>query len=177
MLVGARVSRRSRRPRRHHTAAREPRFPGPPRRGLISATMRHVIPMLALIALGACAAPRTQIARRDLFLPEGDVESGKKAFVELGCTSCHQVAGAEDLPAPSTDEAPPIVLGGAVRSRPTDAAMVTSIIHPNQRISRPYQEGTKTHTGSSRMGDFNEAMTVRQMIDLIAFIRAHYTYE
>lgn len=139
--------------------------------------MRLCVTLLAMATIGGCAAPRTQIARRDLFLPEGNVEAGKTAFVELGCTSCHRVEGVEDLPPPSTDQAPPIVLGGPVRSRPTDARMVTSIIHPNQRISRPYQEGTQAEGGSSRMGDFSESMTVRQMIDLIAFIRAHYTYE
>ncbi len=50
-----------------------------------------------LCGLFACdSGPRSPVGFR---LPEGDIEQGRTAFLELQCNGCHSVAG-EDLPPP-----------------------------------------------------------------------------
>ena len=124
----------------------------------------------ATVLLISCASVYPTPAPQDFFLPAGNPVEGRRVFVELGCSRCHDVAG-EDLPAPVIDPPVPIVIGERSQSRPTDAWLVTSIIHPNASISKPYLAETKTDAGATRMVDFAEVMTVRQLIDLVAFIR------
>jgi transposase len=48
---------------------------------------------IAVALAGACDSGRK--SGRGLRLPDGDIKQGKLAFVELGCPSCHEVAGVE----------------------------------------------------------------------------------
>lgn len=105
-------------------------------------------------------------------LPEnGDVERGRQAFVDLECYTCHTVDGVE-LPQPS-GEATPVPLGGEVTELRTDGYLVTSLIHPSHRLA-PLPERDIAVDGESRMPDFAEAMTVRQMVDIVAFLQDRY---
>ncbi len=119
------------------------------------------IVVLLLIAAG-CGDP--QRSPSGFRLPEsGDVEQGRVAFEELRCYLCHKVAGEEF---PPTVEAPaPVVLGGKVSEYRTDGYLVTSIIHPSWRVD-PQSE--------ARMVDLSNEMTVRQLVDLIAFLQSRY---
>jgi hypothetical protein len=56
------------------------------------------------------------------------------------------------------------MLGGTVNKRLSDAYLVTTIIHPKIKSG-----------GVSRMPDYEDRMTVRQMVDLVAFLQAQYT--
>ena len=110
-------------------------------------------------------------------LPEnGDVARGKQAFIDLKCTACHTVDGVE-LPPPTVE--PVIPLGGTLRELRTDGYLVTSIIHPSHRLGRfPKSETTVEGVeGVSRMPDFAMSMTVRELIDTVAFLREHYRFE
>ncbi len=120
----------------------------------------------------ACdSGPRSPIGFR---LPEGDIEQGKAAFLELQCHTCHQVAGL-DLPAPTAEPPVPVVLGGEVFEVRTDGYLLTSIIHPSHKIAQGYhKEQMTTSTGESRMPDHSDVMTVRQLIDLVAFLQSTY---
>jgi hypothetical protein len=69
----------------------------------------------------------------------------------------------------------PVVLGGTLRHPRTDAELVTAILHPSRDIVPTGSAGKTQSGGLSRMGDFNEAMTVRQLIDLVAFMQSRYT--
>jgi len=113
----------------------------------------------------------TTSAADDFMLPPGDAVRGQEAFVALRCYACHRVQGAT-LPAPVATPPVPITLGAAPSSW-TDAGLVTSIIAPSHAIARPeYGENVATG-GLSRMGDFTSVMTVRQLVDLVAFLRKH----
>jgi L-cysteine S-thiosulfotransferase len=106
-------------------------------------------------------------------LPDGDVERGRAAFVELRCHACHQVEGVS-LPAPVADPAIPVVLGGVVALPRTDGELTTAIVDPSHRLA-PQYPAQKVRAGSlSRMGDFSEAMTVRQLVDVVAFLQSTY---
>lgn len=122
-------------------------------------------------ALAACVtSPRSSAGFR---LPPGDVARGRAAFDELRCHACHQVAGVE-LPAPTAAHAAPVKLGGLVPAYRTDGDLVTGIINPSHRLSAGYDKSLVSSGSLSRMGDFTEAMTVRQLVDIVAFLQSRY---
>jgi hypothetical protein len=133
--------------------------------------MHALVVALLPAALVACVtSPRSSVGFR---LPQGDAARGRVAFSELQCHACHQVAGV-DLPAPTADPVVPVKLGGVVPAYRTDGELVTAIIHPSHRVTRRHDESAVRSGGLSRMGDFTEAMTVRQLVDLVAFLQSEY---
>jgi hypothetical protein len=125
-----------------------------------------------LAGMGACATgPHSPVGFR---LPEtGDLERGRAAFVELECTRCHSVHKA-DLPEYSGERPVHVVLGGLVEGLMTDGYLVSGIINPSHRFGRGLGEAPVSVEGESRMPDFNRSMTVRQLIDIVAFLQSKY---
>ena len=119
--------------------------------------------VLVLTGLAGCTPGRHSPA--GFRLPEhGDVGKGRVAFVELKCHLCHKVAGEDQFPA--TVELPsPVVLGGKVYEVRTDGYLVTSIIHPSHKAAAK---------GESRMPDLTGQMTVRQLVNLVAYLQSRY---
>jgi mono/diheme cytochrome c family protein len=107
----------------------------------------------------------------DFVLPQGDAARGREAFLALHCHACHRVQGVR-LPPPVATPPVPITLGEAP-SAYTDARLVTAIIAPSHAIVRPEYGEAVASGGLSRMGDFNSVMTVRQLVDIVAFLRKH----
>jgi len=105
--------------------------------------------------------------------PDGDVERGKAAFVSLQCHTCHEVRGA-DLPTPTVQPPVPVALGGEVSSVMTDGYLVTSIIYPSYEFA-PYPRDQITVGGKSRMPEYADKVTARQLTDLVAFLQSRYT--
>jgi hypothetical protein len=55
---------------------------------------------------------------------------------------------------------------------PTEAKLVADIITPSHAISG---EPSRTMAGGvSRMGDFTDVLTVRQLVDLVAYLQSLY---
>jgi hypothetical protein len=107
-------------------------------------------------------------------LPEnGDVEKGRAAFIELKCHYCHSVHGAE-LPQPVMPRSLHVVLGGPIEGLMTDGYLVSSIIHPSHALARGLAEGEVAVDKTSRMPDYARAMTVRQLVDIVAFLQSKY---
>ena len=125
------------------------------------------------LALCGCEGPRK--ASRGFHLPDGDPVRGKEAFVALSCHSCHAVEGV-DLPAPVADPPLPFTLGGRVQAVQTDGELAGAILDPSHRISFASPAGVQSGR-LSRMGDFTEVMTARQLIDIVAFIHQSTTVE
>jgi hypothetical protein len=125
----------------------------------------------ALAVLAGCAAGRKSSA--GFHLPDGSVENGRAAFVELRCHGCHQVEGV-DLPAPVADPPVPVVLGGVVAQARTDGELAGAIVDPSHRLAPQYPTRLVRAGTRSRMGDFSETMTVRQLVDLVAFLQSRY---
>lgn len=111
---------------------------------------------------------------RGFSLPEGDIERGQQVFTEMRCNDCHLVG---DIAQGPEDQAPEfsIKLGGEVLSLKTYGDLVTSIINPSHRIARnlPFAEITDSN-GESRMRNYNEVMTVQELVDLVAFLQPQY---
>jgi L-cysteine S-thiosulfotransferase len=110
---------------------------------------------------------------RGFRLPDGDVQKGEAAFVTLKCHTCHLVNGVQ-LP-PLAGTAPTnIVLGGEVSYIRTYGELVTSVIHPSHGLAPGFKKEEIRNGSLSPMPEFNHLMTVQQMIDLVAFLQAHY---
>ena len=130
--------------------------------------------ILLMLLTTACNGPKSGAGLR---LPDGDVQRGKAAFLELKCNTCHTVAGTE-IPSPSQDYAyvRVVVLGGEVRQVKTYGALVTSIINPSHSLAPGYPKELITKGNESAMANFNDTMTVRQLIDLVAFLQSRYEF-
>jgi hypothetical protein len=140
--------------------------------------MRILGPFLLLgsLTLAGCSGP---------YLPEGDAEAGRLAFRQLGCHACHQVLG-ERFPEPVAQPPIPFALGS-----PNDPKsrqyLAESIIAPSHRLARPRPKLLSKHPAGriadqeyenigegdeSRMGDYNDILTVREWLDLVTFLDA-----
>jgi sulfur-oxidizing protein SoxX len=127
--------------------------------------------VLLLVTGAACGSGRTSPAAFRL-PPDGNVERGKTAFLAFGCNSCHEVSGV-DLPRPSVQPPVPVILGGLVDTRLSNAYLVTSIIYPSYELA-PFARRQVARGGHSRMPEYAETMTVRQLTDIVGFLQAHY---
>ena len=129
--------------------------------------------LAAILVFGALAGCGGRHSAAGFRLPgNGDVERGKVAFVELKCHGCHTVADV-DLPPPTTIGLP-LPLGGMVHEVRTDGYLVTSIIHPSHSVRYPPRAALLAPDPESHMPDFSRNMTVRQMVDLVAFLQSTY---
>jgi mono/diheme cytochrome c family protein len=131
--------------------------------------------LLALVFLvGSGAACTTQRYSPAAFhLPaDGDADKGKLVFVSMGCHKCHAVAGV-DLERPTVQPPIPVVLGGEVDHRLSDAYLVTSVINPSYALA-PHPKEQITRDGKSLMPNYADRLTARQITDLVAFLQAHY---
>ncbi|MCR8921304.1 cytochrome c [Dasania sp. GY-MA-18] len=136
--------------------------------------MRYLYLMLVLLAvqlLQGCGDPTK--SGRGFTLPEGDVEKGQAAFLELHCNSCHAVVGRADIPHVE-DAAITVKLGGKVRIIQNYGQLVTSIINPSHRLAKGYPQAMVQTEGQSLMPNYNSVMTVQQLTDLVAFLQAQY---
>jgi hypothetical protein len=129
--------------------------------------------IVVALALSVAACVRTQKSSAGFHLPDGDVGRGQQVFVDLKCHACHRVQDT-DLPSPVADPPVPVVLGGVVQRVRTDGELVAAIIEPSHRIAPGYRVTEVRAGGLSRMGDYSEQMSVRDLIDLVAFLQSHY---
>lgn len=107
-------------------------------------------------------------------IPEGNIEKGKAAFVELNCIRCHSISGEESLPEPEMPRDIHVVLGGETIRVKTYGQLVSSIIYPNHIIQPQYRKDYVDRDGNSEMPDMTEHMTVKQMVDLVTYLQSTY---
>ena len=132
-----------------------------------------ILAVAGLLAAGAaCQSTRTSTDAFHL-LADGNIDRGRAAFTDLGCHSCHEVAGV-DLPRPTVQPPVPVTLGGQVSARLSDAYLVTSILNPSHDLA-PYPKAQITTAGQSRMPSYTDRMTVRQLTDVVAFLQVNYS--
>jgi mono/diheme cytochrome c family protein len=144
---------------------------GPKRRWLMWRTGTLALAFLTMLTT-ACVDPRSSAGFR---LPDGDVERGKTAFLELRCYTCHTVSGV-DIGVRGKEYAflRSVVLGGETRRVKTYGELVTSIINPSHSLVPGYPNELITKGDESAMANFNDRLTVRQLIDLVAFLQSRY---
>ena len=110
-------------------------------------------------------------------LPPGSPQAGRKVFADFECFKCHAVQG-EEFPAPKADQGgvgPALAGMGAMHPAEYFAE---AIINPNAsvawRIKHHKAEKQKFlgADGTSKMPSYNGAMTVQQLIDVVAYLKS-----
>ncbi len=114
-------------------------------------------------------------------IPQGDPVKGRAIFTEVSCHTCHRVQG-EEFPRPVASPPVPVVLGSPL-NRQSRQYLAESIIAPSHRFAHPrplysdppfeYSRAEYENIRSgklSRMGDYSELMTVRELFDLVSYL-------
>jgi cytochrome c1 len=101
-------------------------------------------------------------------LPRGDAVKGREVFAKLECYSCHEVKG-ETFPAATDKEKVGPELASMAAHHPREF-FAESIINPNAVIDRGM--GYVAADGSSKMPSFSDSLTVQELIDLVAYLKA-----
>ncbi len=131
-------------------------------------------PFILMLLSGCDTGPKSG---HGFTLPEGNADRGQQTFVQLQCNSCHVVQGNTKIQQPDKPELS-IPLGGKVRHIQTYGELVTSVINPSHKLAKGYPILMITSApGTSRMKNYNETMTVNQLIDLVAFLQTQYELE
>jgi hypothetical protein len=109
---------------------------------------------------------------------EGDIGAGRQAFLDHRCHQCHSVANERFPPLAGADR-PIFELGGETTMVRSYADLTTSIINPNHAISERYRDQELVRSTTipleSPMPMPNlDTMTVRQLIDIVAYLDSKY---
>lgn len=103
-------------------------------------------------------------------LPKGDPVEGHKVFVQLECYKCHEVKG-ETFPAVAKGEkgvGPE--LSQMAGMHPVEF-FAESVMNPNAVIDADAKEkGYLGEDGKSKMPDYSDILTVKQVSDLAAYL-------
>ncbi|MCB0689092.1 MAG: hypothetical protein KDC53_21285 [Saprospiraceae bacterium] len=133
--------------------------------------MRSILALLTFLAfqilMSGCNPNSAGFA-----LPEGDFENGKINFVGMACNQCHSV---DDLAWEGLEgKDVHFRLGGEVGKVKTYGDLVTSIINPSHRIARSFRQEMAEGDTLSPMPNYNEVMTVQELVDLVTFLEKQY---
>ncbi len=102
-------------------------------------------------------------------MPEGDPEAGKAAFQKMECYSCHKVPSGDFPKERSSGGVGPDLV--AAYSKLPAPFLAESIINRHQYISGTIERYRGLGKVSSKMGDYSSIMTVRELIDIVAFLK------
>lgn len=103
-------------------------------------------------------------------LPKGDPVDGRKVFVKLECYKCHEVKG-ETFPAVATGEKG---VGPELSQMATMHPIeyfAESIINPDIALDSDAKiKGYLGDDGKSKMPNYNDILTIKQVADLAAYL-------
>ena len=103
-------------------------------------------------------------------LPAGSAADGRKMFIEAECHKCHEVAGEKfpDIVKEKGDVGPE--LSQMAGLHPAEY-FFESIVNPNAVIDQDAKEkGYLGDDGKSKMPNYNDTLTMRQLADLTAYM-------
>ena len=136
-------------------------------------TIIHGVLIATSLLISACAEKVEPV--KNFVLPAGDVVAGQQVFESVGCRFCHSIADLE-MPAFHSEQVLDIQLGGQVYKVQSYGELLTSVVNPEHKKLAKHlkQLPTEGKELDSPMPDFNDVMTVRQLIDLTAFLHSRY---
>lgn len=102
-------------------------------------------------------------------LPAGDPETGRQVFIDMKCYTCHQVTG-EKFPAHKRDigDVGPDLTG--MGAHHPAAYFAETILNPNAVVV--LGDGYTGPDGLSRMPEYNDSLTIAQLINLVAYLKS-----
>ncbi|MGH7775514.1 MAG: c-type cytochrome [Candidatus Binatia bacterium] len=103
-------------------------------------------------------------------LPQGDAGAGRKIFVEVECYKCHEVKG-EQFPAiAKAEKGVGPELSQMAGMHPVEF-FAESIMNPNAVMDPDArQRGYLGDDGKSKMPNYNDILTAKQVVDLAAYL-------
>jgi mono/diheme cytochrome c family protein len=130
-----------------------------------------VLAVLGGIAPATAAEPRLPPHWR-FALPPGNAAAGEQVFAKMECYSCHTVAGKRfGDPTQNPGGIGPDLT--AAHARLPREYLAESIVNFDRHIAHgQYKKGYLAADGTSRMGDYSELLTVRDLLDLVAFLKS-----
>ena len=136
--------------------------------------MKTLVVLMLILGAGAAEAqtryPYDVVA--SVVLPRGEGQAGRQAFLDLKCHVCHRVSGERGFAAPTSGLQGPDL--NALLQLQESSTIAAAIIAPSHSLSIRTSEAVKaelSRQGMSPMGDFSRVMTVRQLADLLAYLR------
>lgn len=123
----------------------------------------RTLTVVAIIALFQACGQSTGFA-----LPEGNIEAGKNTFLKFECNQCHSTTNVDFQ---GSDDNLHLALGGEVSTIKSYGQLVTSVINPSHKVALGYRDKL---TDDNRMRNFNEEMTVQEMVDLVTYLQSEY---
>ncbi|HEY2919564.1 MAG TPA: c-type cytochrome, partial [Candidatus Binatia bacterium] len=146
--------------------------------------MHRIIALASvLIAVLACSKEKKEkeVSHQDMAthgmsadwkftLPKGDPSEGRKVFVEVECFKCHEVKGEKFPDVAEGEKGVGPELSQMAGMHPVEF-FAESIINPNAVIDPKGKElGYLGNDGKSKMPDYNSVLTVKQVVDLAAYL-------
>jgi mono/diheme cytochrome c family protein len=102
--------------------------------------------------------------------PSGNAAEGRKLFVEAECHKCHEVTG-ETFPAVAKEKGDVGPELAQMAGLHPPEYFAESIINPNAVLDHDAKEkGYAGADGKSKMPEYNDTFTVRQLADLTAYL-------
>jgi mono/diheme cytochrome c family protein len=120
-----------------------------------------VVILLSFILAGQAYHPKPN------YLAGGNAAEGRKAYLALKCNTCHTVAGEPIGAKPPRLPGPQLGKSQALQS---PEQIADSIAASNHVMSQ--KPGPWIGAAESPMGDYTRVMTVRQLMDLVAYMRS-----
>jgi mono/diheme cytochrome c family protein len=103
-------------------------------------------------------------------LPEGNAADGRRLFIDAECHKCHEVKG-ETYPAVVKEKGDVGPELSQMASMHPPEYLAESLVNPNAVIDHDAKEkGYVGEDGKSKMPDYNETFTVRQLADITAYL-------
>jgi len=139
-------------------------------------TNRTFFISLLLIVFGLTACDEQNMPVRGFVLPPGDSAAGKQVFIDHGCYQCHTLPNV-DLPQRAPNPPVTLEIGGKVLRVRNYGELLDSVVNPDHVISAKYRmalDNDKRKDIKSPMPNFNEQLTVAELIDLVAFLHDQY---
>lgn len=130
-----------------------------------------VLLAIAVVSLTACdTGPNSP---KGFSLPIGDAVNGQHVLIKHQCLACHTLEGVSGV------ELEPqlqmlVQLGGETSKVKTYADLVTSIINPSHKIAKGYMLDSVSDSGTSKMRNYNDVMTVTELVDLVTYLQGQY---
>ncbi len=126
-----------------------------------------------LISLSLISCDLGPDSSKGFSLPHGDVNKGAAVLVKYQCLACHHINGIEQAAGINNPDLN-IRLGGKSTKVKTYAELVTSVINPSHRFASGYPLTSIAVAGESKMKNFNDVMTVTELVNLVSFLQPNY---
>jgi hypothetical protein len=132
-----------------------------------------IVGILSFVIITIISCDTGPDSPRGFSLPQGDIAKGKAVFLKYECLSCHVLEGVQQPDIKQTDNIS-IHIGRKSTKVKTYAELVTAIINPSHSFSSGYALELIQKDGKSLMKNFNDVMTVGELIDLVVFLQPRY---